>query len=162
MIDMYCLSMTEDTRTTRTDLDTARDAVVGLLRASDHVRRHLAETMETFGLTGQQYNVLRILRGAHPEPLATLDLASRMIEKTPGITRLLDRLERKGLIERHRPTTDRRRVLCSITPQGMHLLSTMDEAVRRANGTALRGLSSRDLRMLSSLLERIPSASEGG
>lgn len=141
---------------TDVDADAAQAAVVGLIRASDHVRRHLAEAITPFGVTGQQYNVLRILRGAYPEPLATLELAGRMIEKTPGITRLLDRLEPKGLIERHRPDEDRRQVLCSITPAGLQVLAAMDEAVRAANVSALAGLSSRQLRELSALLDRVP------
>ncbi len=140
---------------TPTAAEAAQAAVVGLLRASDNVRRHLAEAIAPFGITGQQYNVLRILRGAHPEPLATLDIAGRMIEKTPGITRLLDRLEPKGLIERHRPAADRRQVLVAITPAGMRLLAATDEAVREANETALAGLTTQELMDLSALLERV-------
>ena len=67
-----------------------RDSKVALLRAADGVRRRMAGVLADAGLTLQQYNVLRILRGARPDPLPTLEIADRMIERTPGITRLLD------------------------------------------------------------------------
>lgn len=133
----------------------AQRAVVNMLRVADQVRRRLAETIEPRGITGQQYNVLRILRGAHPRPLATLEIGRRVLERTPGITRLLDRLERKGLVERRRHDRDRRQVLCSITDDGLELVRSLDEPVRDANVEALRTLDRDELRRLSELLERV-------
>jgi len=75
-------------------------ATLGLLRTADAVKRSLAQVIEPHGITPQQYNVLRILRGAGPEGLPTLTIGERMIEQTPGVTRLVDRLERKGLVVR--------------------------------------------------------------
>src|SRR4030095_6616228 len=93
----------------------ADEALVSLMRTTDVVRRHFARRIEASDVTPQQYNVLRILRGAGKEGLPTLDIASRMIEQTPGITRLLDRLEVKRLVRRQRCASDRRQVLCWIT-----------------------------------------------
>ncbi len=102
------------------------EAGIALLRTSDQLQRRLAATVEPRGITVQQYNVLRILRGAHPEPVPTLEIATRMIEQAPGITRLLDRLEVKKLIQRVRCKKDRRRVLCTISAPGLALLATLD------------------------------------
>ena len=74
----------------------AQEAVVALMRTTDVVRRYLARVVDPNGITLQQYNVLRILRGGGADGVPTLEVAARMIEQTPGITRLLDRLEAKG------------------------------------------------------------------
>lgn len=133
----------------------SRRAVAGLLRASDRVRRAVAEVIEPHGITGQQYNVLRILRGAHPEALPTLQVADRVLEKAPGITRMLDRLERKGLVVRTRPDGDRRKVICAITEEGLALLAELDGPVARANLAALEPLGEEELRQLAGLLDAV-------
>lgn len=135
----------------------ARDAVTTLIRVADTVRRSLERTFGPFGLTGQQYNVLRILRGAG-EPLPTMEVAGRMLDKTPAVTGLLDRLEAKGLVTRARSERDRRVWLCSITDEGLRLLGEMDAPVRRANKEAVRGASDAELETLVSVLERIERA----
>ena len=136
----------------------AETAIVGLLRTADAIRRQLAAVMEPFGITGQQYNVLRILRGAHPEPLPTLSVGERMMEQTPGITRLLDRLEAKGLVTRTRCTEDRRQVLCSITAEGTALLQRMDEPVIAADARAMSMLNRQQMEELNRLLQTIQRA----
>ncbi|HZJ72423.1 MAG TPA: MarR family transcriptional regulator, partial [Planctomycetota bacterium] len=95
-------------RQTRPFPSVEAEAVVGLMRTADVVKRGLARVVEPRGLTLQQYNVLRILRGAGPEGLPTLEIAGRMIEQAPGVTRLLDRLEAKNLVQRARCPRDRR------------------------------------------------------
>src|SRR3954449_5749780 len=102
-----------------------QQATLGLLRTSDALKRSLAQVIEPHGITPQQYNVLRILRGAGPDGLPTLTIGERMIEQTPGVTRLVDRLERKGLVTRAPCPTDRRRVFCRITPKGLDLLTEL-------------------------------------
>src|SRR5262249_35367113 len=92
-----------------------QEGAVALMRTADQLRHLLTRYLEPAGITAQQYNVLRILRGANPERLPTLEIAERMIERTPGITRLLDRLEAKQLVHRERCPSDRRQVLCGIT-----------------------------------------------
>jgi DNA-binding MarR family transcriptional regulator len=136
----------------------AHEAVVGLLRTTDRVRRALAGVVEPTGVTLQQYNVLRILRGARPRGLPTLEIAARMVEHAPGITRLLDRLQAKALVRRQRPSEDRRQVMCRITPAGLRLLAGLDAGLQRADQSTLGMLSRRDLRRLIALLDRIRAA----
>lgn len=135
-----------------------QEATVGLLRTTDQVRRTLAGVVEPRGITLQQYNVLRILRGARPRGLPTLEIAARMVEHAPGITRLLDRLEAKTLVRRRRHPGDRRQVLCRISPAGLRLLAGLDAVVQRADESTLGVLSRRDLRRLIALLDRIRAA----
>ena len=92
-------------------MPSAIDTMVALMRTADLARRTITGVIEPHGLTPQQFNVLRILRGAGAEGLPTLEVANRMIEQTPGITRLLDGLEAKELIKRQRCPKDRRQHL---------------------------------------------------
>ncbi len=131
----------------------ASEASVALVRTADLVRRSLASVVEMHGITTQQYNVLRILRGAGEKGLPTLEIAVRMIEQTPGITRLIDRLEAKRLVLRERCPTDRRQVFCRITNEGLGLLTSLDEPVRIAEQAALAPLSKRELAQLIALLD---------
>jgi MarR family transcriptional regulator, organic hydroperoxide resistance regulator len=140
----------------------AQEAVVSLLRTVDVVRRRIAETIEPHGVTTQQYNVLRILRGAGDEGLPTLEVAARMIEQTPGITRLLDRLEAKSLVRRERCQHDRRQVLCWITPAGRDLLAPLDPLVEAADAAVVAGLAERERVTLVALLDTIRAGVEAG
>lgn len=134
----------------------AHVGVVGLLRTVDVVRRFLARVVEPHGITLQQFNVLRILRGAErageTQGLPTLELADRMLERAPGITRLLDRLERKRLVERKRCPRDRRQVLCRIAPDGLTLLERLERPMAQADTDCLGMLDDRQLRSLLGLL----------
>lgn len=132
-----------------------QEATVGILRTADVVRRKLEGVFEPYGITGQQYNVLRILRGARPEALPTMEIAERMIEKTPGVTRLVDRLEEKGLARRERSSEDRRCVLCTVTEEGLDLLAELDEPVREADEAALAALEDDEVERLIELLDRV-------
>jgi DNA-binding MarR family transcriptional regulator len=138
----------------------AQEALLGLLRTADLVRRLGAAVIEPHGITAQQYNVLRILRGAGDEGLPTLEVGERMVEQTPGTTRLLDRLEAKGLVRRQRCPKDRRQHLCWITPAGLSLLETLDEPVNAAGEAALKGLSHQDRIAFIGLLDAIRAAHE--
>jgi DNA-binding MarR family transcriptional regulator len=130
------------------------EAALGLLKAAGLLRERAAQVIEPFGVTDQQYNVLRILRGAGDRGLPTLEIADRMIERAPGITRLIDRLEKKGLVSRRRCTTDRRQVFCVLAPAGARLLGRMDGPVNGMD-RVLDGLASRDLETLIRLLDAI-------
>ena len=135
----------------------AQEAVIGLLRTASLLHRRFAAVVEPHGITFQQYNVLRILRGAG-EPLPTMAISQRMIEQTPGITRLLDRLEQKGLVARERCQEDRRQVLCAITPEGRAIVDALDEPVDELDETSLGMLSEQDQQKLIGLLDAIRQA----
>lgn len=130
-------------------------AVVALLRTADVVRQSYGVVVEPHGLTLQQYNVLRILRGAAGEGLPTLEIVERMVERAPGITRLLDRLERKGLVRRQRCAVDRRQVLCWPTAAALELLAALDSPVDAADHGAVAALSQRARRELVRLLDAV-------
>lgn len=131
------------------------EAVVALLRTADLVRRNLGLVIEPHDITVQQYNVLRILRGAGEKGLPTLDIATRMIEETPGITRLIDRLEAKHLVVRERCKTDRRQVFCRITKGGLELLAAIDKPLLVSGDEALSNLRKKELDELLALLDKV-------
>src|SRR4249920_1411214 len=107
----------------------AQEALIAVVRAADRVKREVAPVIEAHGVTIQQYNVLRILRGAGPEGLPTLEVGARMLEQAPGVTRLIERLLRKQLVARARGQEDGRQVICRITPKGLALLARLDQPV---------------------------------
>jgi DNA-binding MarR family transcriptional regulator len=129
-----------------------KEAAVSILRTANYLRRFWSPVFDQYGITSQQFNVLRILRGAGPGGLPTLDIAERMIEQTPGITRLLDRLERKKLVRRERPADNRRQVLCYITKPGLDLLKELDTPVRSHGNQALHRLDESEIEELIRLL----------
>lgn len=130
----------EEIRQSKAFRSDAEEATVGLLLTASALERRLGQVVEPEGITAQQYNVLRILRGSHPQPLATLEIAARMIDQTPGITRLLDRLDARGLVRRERGTDDRRCVYCRITAPGLDLLKRLDAPVAAVGTRAFSSL----------------------
>jgi DNA-binding MarR family transcriptional regulator len=136
----------------------AHEAVVGLLRTADLVRRHAAALVEPHGITVQQFNVLRILRGGGEEGVPTLEVAARMIEQTPGVTRLLDRLEAKELVKRQRCPKDRRQHLCWITAKGLALLQKIDELAPAASENSMKGLRHKDRLTFIRLMDAVRAA----
>lgn len=131
---------------------TAQEVATEVLRTADDLRRRVAAALAPHAITSQQYNVLRILRGAHPGSLPTLEVGARMIEKTPGITRLLDRLEELDLVDRERGVEDRRLVECRITVGGLSLLAELDGPINEVNRNAIRALTPSERRSLVRLL----------
>lgn len=136
----------------------SQEAVVALFRTADVVRRALTAAIAPAGITVQQYNVLRILRGARPAGLPTLEVADRMIEHAPGITRMMDRLEAQGWVTRERCATDRREVHCRITPAGLALLERLDTTIDEADHRAMGSLDDAVLRQLVGLLDQVRAA----
>lgn len=133
-----------------------QEAVVALFLAAERIKWPYQDLLAAQGdLTMQQYNVLRILRGAGETGLATLEIAERMLERTPGITRLLDRLEDKKLITRERSTSDRRQVVVRIARAGRDVIAKLDAPFDRLDDEVLSELSQAELRTLVRLLERI-------
>ena len=141
-------SLQGELKQTRPFRSKAQEASIALLRTADRVRRSISRVFEPTGITFQQYNVLRILRGAHPEPLPTLEIRHRLIEEAPGITRLVDRLEELGLIGRTRCVDDRRLVHCRITEEGLALLARLDPAVDAADDASMKNLDADELQAL--------------
>ncbi|MDB4905374.1 MAG: MarR family transcriptional regulator [Gemmatimonadetes bacterium] len=132
-------------------------ATVGLLRTASLVDRRLSAVAEQEGITRQQYNVLRILRGAGVTGLATLAIRDRMIDESPGVTRLVDRLERAALVKRSRGSSDRRQVHCVITPKGLTLLARLDATINEMDDVIVGMLSDAEKKLLISLLDRVRS-----
>ena len=144
----------QEIKQTRPFHSRAAEAAIALMRTADLVRRAVGAIVEPYGITTQQYNVLRILRGAGDKGLPTLEIAERMIEQTPGITRLIDRLERKTLVRRERCETDRRQVFCRITNDGLRLLKDLDMPILAVDDWALAALPARELGQLITLLDK--------
>jgi DNA-binding MarR family transcriptional regulator len=129
-----------------------QEAYLNLWRTYDRLRGEEDALFGQFDLTAQQYNALRLLRGENPGSLATLTLASRLVSRAPDITRLIDKLVVRGLVERHRPPTNRRVVELRITQVGLELLRRLDEPVRECHRRQLGALSPEQLRTLIILL----------
>lgn len=159
---MAVRTVREEIRQTKPFRSDAQEAIVAVLLTADALERSTSALVEPEGITAQQYNVLRILRGAHPEPLPTLEIAARMIEKTPGITRLLDRLDAKGLARRDRGTDDRRCVYCRITSRGLDLLARLDEPFHDLAVSAFRGTRGAERRELIAALDKLRAALRRG
>jgi DNA-binding MarR family transcriptional regulator len=125
------------------------------MRTADALSRGAESLVKPFSLSGTQYNILRILRGAGEEGLACRELGCRLISRDPDITRLLDRMESRGLIARARETQDRRVVKTRITAEGLRLLGELDQPVRDLHRRQFRSLPAKQLRQLSNLLDRV-------
>lgn len=134
------------------------EALLTLLMTAEKVHWPYQELFARQDLTPQQYNVLRILRGAGKAGLPTLDIADRMVERTPGITRLIDRLVKKGLVERERSEQDRRQVWCHITREGLQVLRRLDKPTEALDAHALDPLNREEVRQLIRLLDRVRAA----
>lgn len=137
------------------------EAGAGILRTAALIRRYLNEVYRPHGLTWPQYNLLRILRGAGPGGLPTLTIGERMVDLTPGVTRLVDRLVRKGWVVRTRGTKDQRQVLCSLTAAGESLLARLDPVMDEADDFMMSGLNERELHRLVELLDGVRSVLAG-
>lgn len=145
----------EEIRQSKPFRSAAEEAILTLYRTADAIQRDFTRLIEPHGISPQQYNVLRILRGAGAEGLPTLEIADRMVERTPGITRLLDKLEAKQLVRRRRCPEDRRQVLCYITDPALKVLAQLDEPVAETGLRTMRGLTNPQLRQLIELLNQV-------
>jgi len=148
-------SISEEIKQSKPFHSRSQEAYLALLRTADDSRRFISHVLEHYGVTLQQYNVLRILRGAGSEGLPTLAVGERMLERTPGVTRLIDRMVKKGWVTRSRCTDDRRKVWCKITPSGLDLLGRLDEPVEIVDDTFLDVLDEHELEALIGYLDRL-------
>jgi len=133
----------------------AQEALLNILVTSSWLLNELSALMAPFDVTPTQYNVLRILRGSHPGKLTCTEIGRRMLDRTPDVTRLLNRLERAGLITRSRARHDKRVVEVGITEKGLELLARMQPVVDAAQERLMSRLSPEELRLLSELLDRL-------
>jgi DNA-binding MarR family transcriptional regulator len=133
-------SLQQELQQSRPFRSVAEEALVSILRTAAVLRRAIAQRVEPYGISLAQYNVLRILRGAGEEGLATLEVRERLIEEAPGITRLIDKLEQAGHVRRDRSGTDRRKVHCCITASGLGLLEAMDTLIQETTVLVSSGL----------------------
>ena len=130
-----------------------QEALLNIIRTSDQLQIRFARLFRRFGLTPQQYNILRILRG-EGGPLPILEIASRMVTVVPGITGLIDRLEAAELVVRKRCSEDRRVVFVAISEKALDLLSKIDEPLMQLHKAALGHLSPAELQQLNQLLSK--------
>jgi MarR family transcriptional regulator, organic hydroperoxide resistance regulator len=134
-----------------------QEAYLSLLRTADALQMRVESWLRKFGLTGTQYNALRILRGAGPEGLPCREIGGRMITHDPDITRLLNRLEGRGLVERTRAEHDRRVIYGKITAAGLKLLREMDSPLEKHGREMLHHVGQEKLKQLIELLELVRS-----
>lgn len=132
-----------------------QEAYLALLRTADALEARVEARLKDFGLTGTQYNTLRILRGAGPEGLPCREIGERMITHDPDITRLLNRLEGRGLVARTRARHDRRVIYGKITAPGLKLLREMDAPVEKYGREMLRHVGQERLKQLIELLQLV-------
>ena len=137
------------------------EVAVNLVRTADTVLRGLAAALKPHGISPGQYNVLRILRGAGSSGLPCGEIAARMITRDPDMTRLLDRLESRGLIARARDTGDRRVVTTRIAPAGLRLLATLHRPLEAENKRLVGHLPAARLHQLVALLEAVRERRNG-
>lgn len=133
----------------------AQEAVLNVLATESWLSGRMAAAFASRGVTPAQYNVLRILRGHHPEPMTCSQVGGRLLDRTPDVTRLLTRLERAGLITRARATHDRRAIEVAITDAGLAVLDGLDGPARTEVEQTTRHLSDAELATLSGLLEKL-------
>ena len=129
------------------------EVFTNLQRTADELMRSVSDLLKPVGLSPTQYNVLRILRATGPKGLACGEVAERMITRDPDVTRLLDRLEKRGLVGRRREDHDRRVILTRITPQGLEILHKLDELIPRLHQLQLGHMTEEGLRLMNELLE---------
>ena len=151
----YAACMGSQTRSGKTSASLEEVIFVTLQRIADALGQQGEQLFKAHALTGAQYNVLRILRGAEPEGLACSNIADRMISHDPDMTRLLDRMEKRSLITRQRQLDDRRVVKTRITTQGLELLKTLDQPVQEVHKEQFRHMPATRLKALKELLDQV-------
>ncbi|MFT3880200.1 MAG: MarR family transcriptional regulator [Gemmatales bacterium] len=130
---------------------------LNIMRSAEYLTRPFVCLFKATGLTGSQYNVLRILRGHGEEGIPCHEIAEQMVSYDPDLTRLLDRLEKAGMVKRERSTTDRRVVIARIAPAGLKLVNSLDQPIKDMHKKQLKHLSAAKMRTLIDLLEEIRS-----
>jgi len=131
-----------------------QEVVLNVMRTAGALRQGTTELLKPYDLSAPQYNVLRILRGAQDEGLPCSEVGDRLVSRDPDVTRLLDRLEKRGLIERGRSETDRRVVTATITKKGLELVNELDTPITEMHAEQLGHMKKKELKKLVTLLEK--------
>jgi DNA-binding MarR family transcriptional regulator len=132
-----------------------QEVVLNILVAADYLKARLARLLPRDGITLQQYNVLRILKGAGAEGHPRRAIAERMVDRSPDVTRILDRLEAAGLVRRSPGSADRRTTIARITPRGLEVTEAMHQVVKQESYAVADRLSEAERRKLNRLLETL-------
>ena len=135
--------------------DEAQEAMLNLFVAAAHMRRRVERVCQKYDLQFSHHNVLRILRGAHPEGHPRCEIIERMLDPSPDVTRLIDKLVERGLVRRSKSEEDRRMTIHTITEEGLDLLERMDPEIRDVQRWFDARVSDRDLHQLSRICEGI-------
>ena len=135
------------------------EAALNIMRTADLLMRRLSDLLKPHALSPTQYNVLRILRGAGRDGLSCTEIGDRLVARDPDITRLMDRLEKRGLVRRERSTVDRRIVTHCLTEDGLELVGRLDQPIERSHMEAMGHIARAKLRKLIGILEEIRIAS---
>ena len=136
------------------------EAVLNISRTAEVLNRQMAEFLKAYGLSPTQYNVLRILRGAGKDGITCSELGERMVTADPDITRLLDRMQTRGLVARERSQEDRRVVVVTAAKDGLDLVDSMDEPVKAMLKKGIGKLKKKELLEMIELLEQVREAVE--
>ena len=136
-------------------LDLAKNTVVGILKAGYKGEEFLANTLKPFGISLQQFNVLRILRGRKGNPANLQTIQKRMIHKMSNTTRLVDKLIEKQLVNRNICKKNRRKIEIFITEKGLETLTQLDNRIQETEAAILKPLSLEEQRILRSLINKI-------
>ncbi len=147
------VTVKESIKQTRPFPNTASEAYFNIVLLAQDLLHRTSQVLRPYELSLPQYNALRILRGAGEEGRTCREIGERMVHRVPDVTRLLDRLEARGLITRQRSPLDRRMVRVSITPAGEDVLAPLDEPLAELHNTTLGAMGTEKLRSLIALLE---------
>ena len=149
------MTLQEELKMQRPFVAVVEEAVVSIIATKSRVEEALIGMLERYGITRPQFNILRILRGAHPESLTCSTINGRLVEKNPDVTRLLDRLEKAELVERFRGKQDRRNVHSVITPKGLHLLLRIDKEMLALEHKIMAQLTAEEQKTLILSLQKV-------
>lgn len=141
-----------------------QEAMLAIMVTASELRSNIDRVLAQAGITGEQFNILRILRGAGAEGHPSGEIGCRMIDRSPDVTRRIDTLEKQGLVERERSTGDRRIIRVHITPKGLAALDTITPKLHEFENKVSAGLSKEELHRLAALCEKMidPDSRESG
>jgi DNA-binding MarR family transcriptional regulator len=148
-------TLLEELRQAKPFASLQEEALLSIVRTSAVLMDEFEQMLKPYGITATQYNVLRILRGSEPEGLCRNELRDRMLTRMPDVTRLLDRMEEAGLVERARGGEDRRMVGTRITKEALRLLATLDKVVTDDQKHRFQGVSAKQLQSLIGVLGKV-------